>query len=268
MPHELGPPTPCGGSSSAWERVGCRSDCAEAYVDRVNADPEVAALRARAHNRVEPVAGRRIVDVGCGPGTDARELVERDACIVVAVDHDAEMVTRAAAHPGVVGVVADARALPFRSAAMHVARAVRVLMHLPDPERAVEELVRVTSPGGRVLVSEPDWAGFTLDPAPEGAVDALRRVYGRRIRHPYAGRSLVRWLVAAGCEAVAAEVSTVVLRSADRIRADFGLDEALREAWEQGDLDAPVAPWDPGTLPVVAWNPSVTAVGIRGVEPR
>lgn len=186
---------------------------------------------------------------------------------VVAVDHDPAMVARAAEFPGVVGVVADAHALPFRSTVVDVARAVRVLMHVTEPERVVGELVRVVGPGGRILVSEPDWSGFTLDPAPDGVVDALRRVYERRIRWPYAGRSLVRWLVAAGCESVVAEFSTVVLRSVERIRADFGLDPALREACEAGDLDASEALWDPGLLPATAWNPSITAVGTRVGDP-
>jgi SAM-dependent methyltransferase len=49
-------------------------------------------------------------------------------------------------------MVADAMALPVRDAAAGLTLAMHMLYHVPDPERAVRELRRITRPGGRVIV--------------------------------------------------------------------------------------------------------------------
>jgi SAM-dependent methyltransferase len=50
--------------------------------------------------------------------------------------------------------VADAHALPFGDCEFGGCRADRTIQHVADPEEALAEMVRVTRPGGRVVVSE------------------------------------------------------------------------------------------------------------------
>jgi SAM-dependent methyltransferase len=49
---------------------------------------------------------------------------------------------------------ADVTALPFADARFDGSRSDRTLLHVPQPELALAELVRVTRPGGRVVISE------------------------------------------------------------------------------------------------------------------
>jgi SAM-dependent methyltransferase len=55
-----------------------------------------------------------------------------------------------------------AEALPFEDASFDLVTCQTVLIHLADPMLAVEEMVRVARPGGRVLVVEPNNAASLL----------------------------------------------------------------------------------------------------------
>jgi SAM-dependent methyltransferase len=115
---------------------------------------------------VQPRAGQRILDVGCGTGTAEVRLsrLRISQLQIVAIDLLAERVAQARAtaqahNIDAVFAAADACALPFPDASFDSAFCVAVLQHLRDVPRAVQELARVTRPGGRVIAVEPDNAG-------------------------------------------------------------------------------------------------------------
>jgi len=100
---------------------------------------------------VGDVSGKRVLDAGCGDGTDARMLAARGA-VVTAIDGSSEMIglaRRHADHPGIEYAVADltaALALPDRHFDLVLAR--MVLMDLPRIDVAIGEIARVLVPGG------------------------------------------------------------------------------------------------------------------------
>ena len=100
-------------------------------------------------------AGREVVaDVGCGNGLYLAELTRREyRGPVLGVDLSPGML-RVAGHraPRASVLVADATALPLRDASADLALAMHMLYHVPEPERVVRELRRITRPGGRVVV--------------------------------------------------------------------------------------------------------------------
>ncbi len=61
-------------------------------------------------------------------------------------------------------VVGDCYDLQFAGGAFDGCRADRIFHHLTDPARAMHELVRVATPGGRVVVSEPTSARWRWTP--------------------------------------------------------------------------------------------------------
>src|SRR5687767_9490820 len=112
---------------------------------------------------VQPRAGQRILDVGCGTGTAEVKLsrLRISQIQIVAVDLMTERVreARAAAQAHNIRASfasADACALPFADASFDSSFCVAVLQHIRDVSRAVQELARVTRPGGRVVAVEPD----------------------------------------------------------------------------------------------------------------
>jgi ubiquinone/menaquinone biosynthesis C-methylase UbiE len=112
-----------------------------------------AALEARLE-RLLPLRGdERALDVGTGTGALAFALAAR-VREVVAVDSDSEMLdhARVAAPANVEVIEADATQLPFDDFSFDVAATVRLLHHVRRPEVVIAELVRVTRPGGTLLV--------------------------------------------------------------------------------------------------------------------
>ncbi len=95
----------------------------------------------------------RALDVGSGLGALAFALAPRVG-EVVSVDTDEALVerARASALPNVEVLVGDAEHLPFGPFEFDLSGSLRTLHHTPRPELLVAELVRVTKPGGTILV--------------------------------------------------------------------------------------------------------------------
>jgi len=112
-----------------------------------------------------------VLDIGCGTGLDVLVLS------AIGIDRSHAMCGRARARGADVGV-ADATMLPFADASFAGVRADRVFQHLDDPESGLAELVRVTRPGGRVVLADPDQDTLliAIPGAPDTLVDDLRRM--------------------------------------------------------------------------------------------
>jgi SAM-dependent methyltransferase len=114
----------------------------------------------------------RVADLGCGEGYLTLEAA-RWASRVIAVDRSATVLERArslARRRRVTNVVwkrGQLEKLPVRDAAVDVAMLSQALHHAQDPAKAVAEAVRITAPGGRVLVLDlrthhQDWVRAKL----------------------------------------------------------------------------------------------------------
>jgi SAM-dependent methyltransferase len=112
---------------------------------------------------LQPRAGNRILDVGCGAGKAEVSLGGLGLSQVTWFGIDriharVHAAAEAAASHNIRAVLAtaDASHLPFASDSFDSTFAVAVLQHIKDLDAAVREFARVTKPGGRVLVVEPD----------------------------------------------------------------------------------------------------------------
>jgi len=106
-------------------------------------------------------AGRRVLDVGCGPGALTAELVRRlGPSAVSAVDPSEPFVAAARQrHPGVDVQRATAEELPFEDRVFDAALAQLVVHFMTRPVEGLREMARVTRKDGVVAASVWDHAG-------------------------------------------------------------------------------------------------------------
>jgi len=115
----------------------------------------------------------RVLDVGGGTGAFAFAVAPRVQQVVV-VEQDEELAARARADapPNVEVVVGDGQHLALESFSFDVTGCIRVLHHTRRPELMVAELVRMTRPGGTILVADQL---ASVDPLAAGELNRFER---------------------------------------------------------------------------------------------
>ena len=100
--------------------------------------------------------GRRIADVGGGGGYFTAAFRDRGAhCLLVEPDASGAVQQRhARAGPASIG---DGYWLPLADASVDVCFSSNVLEHVKDPAGFIDEMIRVTRPGGLVYLSYTIW---------------------------------------------------------------------------------------------------------------
>lgn len=121
------------------------------FYDRVIPPPDLARLRERLRL---PTAGR-LLDTGDGTGrvsSQLRHLVDE----VIISDLSASMLKQAQVKGKLQPAPAHAERLPFPDASFDRGVVVDALHHFCNQHEAVEDLLRVLKPGGRLVIEEPD----------------------------------------------------------------------------------------------------------------
>ena len=111
--------------------------------------------------------GSRWLDIGCGIGQHAMRL-QRRGYRVVAADFSPDRVRAATAHIRQMGLGNEipvqredlVAGLSFPAASFDAVLCWGVLMHIPMLETAMEELMRVTRPGGKLFICEGNLYGI------------------------------------------------------------------------------------------------------------
>src|SRR6516165_2246691 len=122
--------------------------------DVVRPDEDEATFRVKTGINPRDLAGRMVLDAGCGGGRYARLLGGHGARVVgvdlsSAVDKAAAL---CAEFSDVTIVQADLLDLPVAEGAFDLVYSIGVLHHTPDPRRAFGEIARKVKPGGRMAV--------------------------------------------------------------------------------------------------------------------
>lgn len=157
------------------------------------------------------LAGARVLDVGCGPGSITAGLAAQmgPAGQLVALDVAADQLRLARTVldglrenvPRCVLGQASVYALPLAPASVDLIFAHALLEHLRCPAAALSELRRVLRPNGALALVASDWSSARIEPssgAARQAIEGYRRLRRRVGGDPDAGARLTSWVTDAG----------------------------------------------------------------------
>ena len=145
-----------------WQAHPCGTKFSDAEIDTPEFFERVEAHRYEKEWHIPAAAdfantrGLRVLEIGCGMGTDGAQFAKAGA-IYTGIDLTDAAVELARKRFQVSGLkgdfrVADAERLDFPDASFDLVYSHGVLHHTPDIEAAVREIHRVLKPGGRAMV--------------------------------------------------------------------------------------------------------------------
>src|SRR4051794_24095298 len=140
------------------------------------------------------IAGKRLLEVGCGLGFFTRELLKWKPARMTSVDISPALVNKlAAVAPNAECLVADALDLDtaLGDREFDIVLSSEVIEHTPDPRRAVAQMARHLAPGGRLVLSVPNRRWKWLLAIAQGV--GMRKGY-EGFENWVAPAELTRWL--------------------------------------------------------------------------
>ena len=186
---------------SEFDQVDRTTDPADFvhYLDAARATDYYREIKARSYPLLDLHPGDHVCDIGCGTGDDVLALARLVAPNgrAVGIDVSVTMIGEAERRATKVGIEAvfvqmDAQRLDLPDAQFDGVHAERLLQHVPDPEAALAEIVRIAKPGGRIVVWEGDLDLFVID-APDYATSrAMQRFICDGFRNGHIGHELYR----------------------------------------------------------------------------
>ena len=175
--------------------------------------------------------GKYVLDVGCGAGVTPCFIARKCGCRVVGVDILEGMVDRSrerAQREGLMDRVeirlADAQDLPFKDNLFDAVITESVTAFPDDKQKAVNEYVRVTKPGGYVGLNESTWLKF---PPPPEMVAWASQDLGANVK-PLTPAEWAGLLQATGLREIVQEIHKVSLQDESKgILRRYGCTGAL-----------------------------------------
>jgi SAM-dependent methyltransferase len=144
-----------------WSANPCESDLARAS-DRRQYFEQIERIRYSHHAYIPPLvhfeafAAKRVLEIGCGIGTDGRRFAKAGAIYTgVNLDEGSTQLARESfalfGLPGTI-VKMNAESLGFADSSFDHVYSMGVIHHSPNPQRILREAFRVLAPGGTLRI--------------------------------------------------------------------------------------------------------------------
>jgi len=164
------------------------------------------------------------IDIGCGPLGILDLLAESTGpgAEVIGLERDPNMLEfghelmQERGLDSVRLIQGDAHDTGLPPSSFDLAHSRLVLVNVPDPMGVVNEMVKITRPGGWVALQEVDWISWVCDPIHPAWTKLLNinaEIWGKRGMDVFVGRRLPGFLRKAGLTDVQSKIHTPVYRN-------------------------------------------------------
>lgn len=224
-------------------------------VEAIYRTPDIVGQRAATLAALALRPGERVVDLGCGPGMLAEQMLAQVGAsgAVDGIDVSDSMLAiakqRCAAHANATFQMGDVTKLPYADARFDVGVCTQVYEYVDDVDLALRELHRVLKPGARAVIVDTDWESCVWASSDDARMRKVLEIWDLHCPHPFLPRELATRLARAGFADVRCESLTLLNPVFDantyshamiEVIARYAgkkLDEATAKAWAE-DLRA------------------------------
>lgn len=201
----------------------------------------LVSLKEASYTYFEQINNGTIIDLGCGAGKDVIELAKivGKGTKVVGIDHDPAMPEQGRADAkdlnNVEFILSEAYPLQFPDESIDGLRTERVIQHLKEPQKVVDEIARILKPGSPFVIVETDWHSLALYTS---FTDTQRKLNtyltDTKINNGFAARKLTSYLKQSGFKDINFQIHPFILATLDEANQYLWIEKMIRETAEQG----------------------------------
>lgn len=189
--------------------------------------------------------GMTVLDAGCGLGDDAFRIAKLiiPGGKVIGLDASVAMIEKArshelAKHLPVQFQAGDVKALPFADNYFARCRIDRVLQHIPQPQKAISELIRVLEPDGLLLAYDNDWGTFSVTSHNVEITRTIENLWCDSFTNSWIGRQLCDHFISCGLSDIKIYPGTCVINDFETADKVYNLRKTVQLAIAEGMISA------------------------------
>lgn len=221
-----------------------------ACLEAIRSHPFFGGVKSESYGLLQLNPGDRLLDIGCGTGSDAWRLsgLTGPHGLVAAIDPGLSMLKEAqkggtenrfsselVESPSFIRM--DGRHLGFCDSVFDGVREDRALQHISNPSLVLCEMIRVLKPGGRFVLFEPDWELFILENPAREVTRKILNYWADQFMNGWVGRELYRMCLDCGALDVIVLPRTMVLHDLASCDLIFGIRDTVSRACGAGIIN-------------------------------
>ena len=165
------------------------------YLNQVSTLDAIKEYKLTSFKVLEIEKGFKILDVGCGTGDDVKTMAKDvgNEGKVVGIDVNEEAIKTAKEKfqdKNLLFINQNVEQIPFDDNYFDAVRSDRVFMHLINPIKVFDEMIRVTKPKGKIMVLDVDWDSLLVHSDNKKVTRAVLRSWSDSIHNSWMGRQL------------------------------------------------------------------------------
>ncbi len=218
------------------------------HLDYITGVESVKAYKRETYALLGIQQGSMVLDAGCGTGDDVLAMAQllQGRGRIVGLDSSATMLDAARARAAGTDLpvefrLGDVYALDCADGVFDGCRADRLFHHLGEPDRALSELIRVTKPGGRIVLFDPDFDASVIATADKTMARQVIHAICDRVRAGAESRNHFARMRRAGLTDIIVIPKTFLFLDYALGEQMLGIEDAVQRLLDQAAIDQAAA---------------------------